>query len=58
MGLMEEKVLEMGKELSELRERETIMKENIQVENRWLREKVQEKGTQLATMASLSMEAL
>jgi len=48
----------MRKELSELRKRESTMKEKIQVENMWLREKLQEKETQLSTMASLSMEAL
>ena len=58
MGLMEENVLEMGEELSELRERETTMREQLHVENRWLRENMQEKEAQLDTMESLSMEAL
>lgn len=30
VGLMEEKVIEMGKELSDLRVRESIMKEKLQ----------------------------
>jgi len=34
------------------------MKENLQAENMWLREKLQYKETQHATMESLSMEAL
>jgi len=55
---MEENVLEMGEELSELRERETTMREQLHVENRWLRENMQEKEAQLDTMESLSMEAL
>jgi len=58
VGLMEEKLLEMGKELSELRDREYTMRTRLQAENTWLRKKLQEKETQLATMASLSMEAL
>lgn len=40
VGLMEEKVLEMSKELSELRIRESTMKEQLQVENMWLRERL------------------
>ena len=58
VGFIGEKVLEMGKKLSELREKESTMREQLQEENRWLREKLQEKENQLATMASLSMEAL
>jgi len=34
------------------------MKTQLQVENTWLGRKLQEKESQLATMASLSMEAL
>lgn len=56
VGLMEEKVLEMGKELSELSE-ESTMREQLHAESRWLRKKLQEKETHLATMESLSMEA-
>lgn len=58
VGLMEEKVLEMGKDLSEFREKESIMRELFQEKNRWLRKKFQEKETQLATMSSLSVEVL
>lgn len=35
-----------------------MMKEKLQVENMRLRERLQEKETQLVTMVSLSMEAL
>lgn len=55
---MEEKILEMGEELSELRDTEYTMRTQLQVENTWLRRKLQEKENQLATMESLSMEAL
>jgi len=34
------------------------MRKQLQEKNRWLREKMQEKETQLATMVSVSMEAL
>lgn len=55
---MEEKLLKMGEELSEIRDRERVMKSQLESENTWLRRKIQEKESQLATMASLSMEAL
>lgn len=58
VGLMEEKVLKMGNELSELREKESTMREQFHEENRWLRKKLQEKETQLSIMSRLSMEAL
>jgi len=38
--------------------RESMMKEKLQVENMRLRERLQEKETQLVTMVSLSMEEL
>jgi len=34
---MEEKLLEMGRELSDLRDREHIMTSQLQAENTWLR---------------------
>jgi len=40
---MEEKLLEMVKELSEIRDRERVMKSQLEAENTWLRRKVQEK---------------
>lgn len=58
VGLMEEKLLEMGKDLSDLMDREYTMRIHLQVENTWLRKKLEEKETQLATMGSLSMESL
>jgi len=48
VSLMEEIFLEMGKELSELREEESTMRKQLQAENIWLREKLQEKETQLS----------
>jgi len=38
--------------------RDSTMKEQLQAKNMCLREKLQEKETQLVTMESLSMEAL
>lgn len=58
MGLMEGKILEMCKEFSELRDKESTMRAQLQAKNRWLRKKLQDKETQLAIMESLSMEVL
>lgn len=58
VGYMEEKLLEMGKVLSRIRDRERVMKSQLEVENTWLRRRVHEKESQLATMASLFMEVL
>jgi len=48
----------MGIELSKIRDIEQIMRYQLEVENTWLRRQLQEKESQLATMESLSMEAL
>lgn len=48
----------MGRELSALRDREAITRSHLETETELLRRKLQEKETQLACMASLSMEAL
>lgn len=58
VGLLEENMNEIGKELSEQKQRESTMRENLQVENTILKEQLQEKETQLDTMISLSMEAI
>jgi len=58
LGHMEEKLLEMAIELSRIRDKERVMKSQLEVENAWLRRQVQEKYSQLATMESLSSEAL
>lgn len=58
VGLMEEKINEMGKELSDLKLRESTMREKLQAENTRLKEQLQEKETKLATMESLSMEVV
>lgn len=55
---MEEKLQEMGRELSSTIVRETITKSQIEYENTWLRKQLQEKEGKLATMETLSMEAL
>jgi len=58
VGKMEEKLKEMGKELSSLRDRESIMKNQLEIENAWLRGQLQERENQLACMASLSLEVI
>lgn len=58
VGLMEEKATEVGKESSDLRIIMSMMKEQLHEESMRLRERLQEKETQLSTMTSLSMEAL
>jgi len=58
IGHMEEKLKEMGRELSSLRDREAIMKIALEAENAWLKGQLQEKENQLATMANLSLEAI
>jgi len=57
-GHMEEKLKEMGKELSGLRDKEAIMRDQLERENAWLREQLQERENQLSCMASLSLEAM
>lgn len=37
VGHMEEKLLEMGRELSRIRDRERVMKSQLEVENTWMR---------------------
>ena len=55
---MEDKLNEMGRELSAFRDKEAITRSHLDNENELLRSQLQEKGTHLAYMASLSMEAL
>ena len=58
VGHMENKLREMGRELSALRDREAITRSHLENENELLRRELHKKETQLAYMASLSMEAL
>ena len=58
IGHMEEKLKEMGRELRTLRDREAIMKTQLEEKNAWLKGQLQERETQLASMASLSLEAI
>lgn len=58
IGHMEEKLKEMCRELSSLRDREAITKNQLEIENAWLRGQLQERENQLACMASLSLEAI
>ena len=55
---MENKLREMGRELSALRDRKAVIRSHLENENELLRRQLQEKETHLAYMASLSMEAL
>jgi len=48
----------MGRELSSIRDREVMMKSQLESENTWLRKQLQERESQLETIASLSMEGI
>jgi len=48
----------MGRELSVLRDREVIMRNQLETENAWLRGQLQERENQLACMDILSLEAI
>ena len=58
IGHMEEKLKEMGKELSGLRDKEAIMRDQLERENAWLRGQLQERENQLACMDNLSLEVI
>lgn len=58
VGHMDENLLEMGRELSELRDRESTMRTKLQVENTWLRGMFQEMERKLYTIENFSLEAL
>jgi len=58
IGHMENKLREIGRELSAIRHREEITRNHLETKNELLRRQLQEKETQLACMASWSMEAL
>ena len=58
IGHMENQLKEMVRELSVVRNREAIRRTHLETENELLRRQLQEKETQLACMASWSMEAL
>lgn len=53
---MEEKLKEIGRELSSLRDKEAIMKAWSEAKNAWLKGQLQERENQLETMPSLSLE--
>jgi len=57
VGLMEEKMRKMGGELVDLRLRKETMREQLQMENKRLKEQLREKEGQLSTMESLPMDA-
>ena len=58
IGHMEEKLKDMGRGLSSLRDIEAIMRNQLEIENAWLKGQLQERENQLACMASLSLEAI
>lgn len=55
---MENKLREMGRELSALKGQQASTRRHLENENKILKRKLQEKENQLAYMASLSMEEL
>ena len=57
-GHMQDKVKEIGKELSSIRDGEGMMKSHFEAENACLRGQLQEWEIQLATMASLSLKGI
>jgi len=58
IGHMESRLRKMGQELSTVRHIEAIRRSHLEEENEMLRKHLQEKDTQLAWMASWSMEAI
>lgn len=58
IGHMEEKFKEMDRELCGLRDREAIMKNQLETENAWSRGQLKQRENQLACIASLSLEAI
>jgi len=52
IGHMEDKLKEMGRELSVVRHREAVARNELETENELLRRQLPEKETQLACMAS------
>jgi len=55
---MEDKLKEMGRELSDIRDREAITRIHLENVNELLRRQLQEKEIHLAYMDSVSIEAL
>ena len=58
ISYMEEKLKEMGREISSLRDRKAIMKNQLEIENAWLKGHMQERENQLAYMAHISLEEI
>lgn len=58
IGHMEEKLKDLGRELSSPRDRKAIMKTQLETKNAWSKGQLQEKENQLATMASLYLEVI
>jgi len=58
VGHMEEKLKEMGREPRNIRDREAIMKAQLEAKNAWIRGHLQERESQLAAISSLSLEAI
>ena len=58
IGNMENKLKEMGRELSVVIHREAITRTHLETKNELLRRQLQEKETQLAYISRCSMEAL
>ena len=58
IGHREEKKKEIGKEISGLRDKEEIMRDQLERENAWLRGQLQKTGNQIACTTNLSLEAI
>lgn len=58
IGHMEDKLKDMGRELSSLRDKEAIMRNQLETENAWLKGQLQERENPLACIASFSLEAI
>jgi len=58
IGHMEEKLKEVGIELSSLRDREAIMRNQLEIENAWSKGQLQERENQLACMANFSFDEI
>ena len=61
IGVMEGKVVELGKYLSNVRLRDSVLKEQLQkaqAENVALQERLKQKGKQVTTIKDFCMEAI
>ena len=55
---MEDKLQEMGRELGSIRDKEAMLKSQLEDENIWLRRQLQKRGRELVIMASFSVDTI